>query len=98
MKVLIVQCNMLIKDKAFADLKKSITEEYKKTGIVFLPCGFSYEIVEVDDVASIGEVKPNPEHGCFDCVYEDVLGTSFPCCDCGYNFRHFKSKISTTKV
>lgn len=96
-KVLIVQCNTLIKAEVFADLKKTISEDYKKTGIVFLPCDFRYEIVDVDEV-KFEETTDDTIESCDDCIYYHVPYNKFPCSHCSALFigpgtaSYFKEK------
>lgn len=92
MKKIIVQSQIMLKTDNLKKIIESMLKTYREDNVIFLPAGFTYEVVEVDDIAVCDEVEITiPERGCFGCVYENVLAKNFPCCDC-HGFSNFKKK------
>lgn len=47
-KTIVVSANILYKSETLKKLQNTITEEYEKTGFVFLPPGWSYKEIDGD--------------------------------------------------
>lgn len=79
--ILVVKCNVFLKQDKYKDLYQSILEQ-KINGVVILPAYCDAVIVPKDTEIKVEPDSDQPNHTCINCKYGDDIASDDPCYRC----------------